>query len=455
MLRLPSYINRTLSVRLSLLVVPTLAILLMASLAVMLYYSRKTLKEEALEKASQTLESTVQHVDNLLLSVEQASGNIYFAILPYLDQPQVLQKYSQKLVECNRYIDGCSIDFKPTEKIAPQWEVPYVANSDAGNRFITFSLPIPGADNKPVGEMNVEVSLSRLSKIILSAKPSPNSFCTLLTTEGSFIVHPDSTKLQQNIFTQMGWRADGQAVEAVKAMVSGETGYKPFKLNGNDYYVFYKPFKRDLVRGRSLTEPKWSVGIIYPEDDIFGDYNRLLYYVLAIAVVGLILILVFSTIIIHRQLAPLQLLTESARRIAKGNYNETIPDSQQQDEIGELQDHFKQMQQSLATNVGELEQLTTTLKERGKGLHAAYEQAKKADQMKTAFLHNMTDQMLNPVDAIDRDTNILCDFSQNKDKEEADRLTEDVRQQCKIITELLNSLLRMSEEETGKEVAHE
>ena len=455
MLRLPSYINRTLSVRLSLLVVPTLAILLMASLAVMLYYSRKTLKEEALEKASQTLESTVQHVDNLLLSVEQASGNIYFAILPYLDQPQVLQKYSQKLVESNRYIDSCSITFHPTEKNAPQWEVPYVANSDAGNRFITFSLPIPGADNKPVGEMNVEVSLSRLSKIILSAKPSPNSFCTLLTTEGSFIVHPDSTKLQQNIFTQMGWRSDSKAVEAVKAMVSGETGYKPFRLNGNDYYVFYKPFKRDLVRGRSLTEPKWSVGIIYPENDIFGDYNRLLYYVLAISVVGLILLLVLSSVIIHRQLSPLRLLTESAQRIAKGNYSETIPDSQQQDEIGQLQEHFRQMQQSLATNVGELEQLKATLEERGKGLHATYIKAKKADQMKTAFLHNMTDQMIGPANTILNDVNALCDFDHSQEKEEASRLTDDIQHQGKVITELLNNLLLMSEEEIEKEVAHE
>ena len=455
MLRLPSYINRTLSVRLSLLVVPTLAILLMASLAVMLYYSRKTLKEEALEKASQTLESTVQHIDNLLLSVEQASGNIYFAILPHLNQPEVIQKYCQKLVKCNRYIDGCSINFKPTEKMAPQWEVPHVTNSEASNRFITFSLPIHDASSKPIGEMNVEVSLSRLSKIILSAKPSPNSYCTLLTTEGSFIVHPDSNKLQQNSFTQMNLRADNKAIEAVKAMVSGETGYKPFHLNGNDYLVFYKPFKRGLVRGRSITGPNWSVGIIYPKDDIFGDYNRLIYYVLAISVVGLILLLVSSSVIIHRQLLPLRLLTESARRIAKGNYSETIPDSQQQDEIGQLQDHFRQMQQSLATNVGELEQLTATLEERGKGLHDTYIKAKKADQMKIAFLHNMTDQMIEPANTILNDVNALCDFEHSQGKEEASRLTDDIQHQGKVITELLNNLLLMSEEEIEKEVAHE
>ena len=454
MAKLPRIITRTLSFRLSLTVIAALATLLLVALLIIFVFSRKAVKEEALQDAGQTLEATMQRIDNILLKVEQSSGNIYWKMLSHIHQPEKLELYTRKLVETTPYITDCTItwdtDSNATDSIFTGWINPEEKNANA---ITTFRLPVFDGRRK-VGVMDVDVSLALVSKLVLDVKPSPNSFCTLLKNDGTIIVHPDSVALNKNIL-ELTKDDHPSMTEAAQAMLNGETGYKYVKLDGEDYYVFYKPFERAEVMGRAMSKLGWSAGIIYPEDDIFGDYNRLLYYVLAIAVVGLILILVFSTIIIHRQLAPLQLLTESARRIAKGNYNETIPDSQQQDEIGELQDHFKQMQQSLATNVGELEQLTTTLKERGKGLHAAYEQAKKADQMKTAFLHNMTDQMLNPVDAIDRDTNILCDFSQNKDKEEADRLTEDVRQQCKIITELLNSLLRMSEEETGKEVAHE
>ena len=48
MLRLSKIINKTLSVRLSLIVVLSMAILLMASLMVMLFFSRKAVKEEML-----------------------------------------------------------------------------------------------------------------------------------------------------------------------------------------------------------------------------------------------------------------------------------------------------------------------------------------------------------------------------------------------------------------------
>lgn len=499
--RLPKYINRTLSVRLSLMVVSAMAILLMASLIVMLHFSRKAVKEEAILKASQTLEGTMLRLDNVLLSVEQASGNIYYSLQPHLDQPDKIHTSCRKLVESNRFIVGCAIAFKPyyfkdqelflsyfrhtegglngpespviqentfgnspyteqtwfTETMSsnkPDWRSPLQGLDVDMEPIVSFCLPISDANRTTLGVMRVDVSLSLLSHIVLEGKPSPNSYCTLLEDDGSFIVHPDSNKLLHQ-FTETHQEVDPAMKEAAKAMVSGETGYRPFKMNHADYYIFYAPFKRAAVQGRSMEYLGWSIGIIYPEDDIFGDYNRLLYNVLAIATIGLLLLYVFSRVVIHRQLLPLRLLTKSAQHIANGNYNEIIPDSQQHDEIGDLQNHFQQMQQSLATNVGELEQLTVTLEKQGKELRAAYEQAQQADHMKTAFLHNMTDQMIGPAAAISHDVDELCDFNSSKSKEETIRLADDIQHQGKTITELLNNLLHVSEEETGKEGDHD
>ena len=87
MLKWPKIINKTLSVKLSLMVVCEIALLLFVALAVMFYFARQTLKAEAMRNAEQTLESTVQHIDNILLSVEQATGNIYYDLLQHLDEP--------------------------------------------------------------------------------------------------------------------------------------------------------------------------------------------------------------------------------------------------------------------------------------------------------------------------------------------------------------------------------
>ena len=497
MFRLPKIINKTLSVRLSLIVVSAMAILLMATLTVMLYYSKKALKEEALEKVSQTLEGTVQSIDNILLSVEQTTGNIYFNLMPHLDQPDMMYTYSRQIVESNKYVAGCAIAFrenfypghelfmpyfrreniggrdtiiqaetfangpyteqawytKPMESARPEWLNPLSGlGDDTGEAPIfTFSLPMYDADGKTAGVVGVDVKLSLLSQIVSATKPSANSYCLLLDSDGTFIVRPSGNKsFLQTAFSLYDDESDSSVGEAVQAMVSGESGYKPFRLNGIDYYVFFKPFTRASIPGRSQEKLEWSVGIIYPEEDIFGDYNSLSTYVLVIAVIGLLLLFLCCRIMIHRQLKPLLMLTASAQRIAKGKYNELIPDSRQADEVGRLQDNFQKMQQSLSSYIGELEQLKTTLQQHGEDLNAAYNQAQKADRMKTAFLHNMTNQMIGPAEAIEKDVNALC--NNNTENLDIAQLSDDIQQNGSTIAELLDNLISISADEKRKEV---
>ena len=489
MQQLRRIINRTLSVRLSLMVVSSMAILLMASLVVMLYFSRKTVKEEALQMASQTLEGTVQCIDNILLSVEQTTGNFYFSLLPYLNSRDSVLSYSRRLVESNPYVMGCAIAFKPgyyPDKeffmayvhhtvdgdgseleeeavydgeyieqpwfsrpillVKPGWQKPMTGNEADEIPIMTFCLPLPGPDSVAVGVMGIGVSLSQLSKVIAEAKPSANSSCMLIDGDGTFIVHPDNGQLIDKTATSLVEKKEYPSVgEITKAMLSGKAGYNAFKINGSGYYIFYKPYKRTKVSGRSMEELNWSIGIVYPEKDIFGDYDSLLYYVLAITLAGLLLLFLLSHTIIKYQLKPLLMLAGKAQRISEGHYDEIIPDSRHSDEIGRLQHNFRLMQKSLASNIGELDQLTTTLQLRGEGLRAAYNETKKADRMKTAFLHNMTNQMIEPAYAIDRAVEKLCAGKVNK------QTANDIQQNGNTIAELLNNLINISDDERLRE----
>ena len=53
-------------------------VLLLFTLGVLTYYSHKVLSEEAHRDANLMLDATVQGIDNILLSVEQATGNVYY-----------------------------------------------------------------------------------------------------------------------------------------------------------------------------------------------------------------------------------------------------------------------------------------------------------------------------------------------------------------------------------------
>ena len=449
MSRLGNHIGKTLSFRLSLWVIGALAILLIGTLCVMFYFSRKALKEEAISDAAQTLDATVNRIDNLLLDVEQSTGNVYFKMMNYLHQPEKLATYAQRLVDDNPYVtdahfhwltDSVTVDTK-----AVGWTTPQQQYCNTSKDALTiFRLPVYDGQTI-VGAFDVTVSLTQLSKIILEAKPSPNSFCVLLGKDGKFIVSPDSTYLNEDAFEVARDRHGNAEVAAIKAMTSGETGYQYIRVQGKDYYVFYKPFVRAEVPGRAKIDLGWSTAIVYPENDIFHDYNRLLHIVLIIAVVGLLLLFISCRFFIHHQLVLLRQLEQSAQHIADGFYNEPIPDSRRKDEIGRLQRCFHQMQQSLSSRVGEMQRASDLLQERREVLEAAYEQAQSGDRMKTNFLYNMSDQMTAPVTIINNCVSIISEHADKLSEEETNSMVDEIQQQGGRITALLNQLITESE----------
>ena len=195
----------------------------------------------------------------------------------------------------------------------------------------------------------------------------------------------------------------------------------------------------------------WSIGVAYAEADIFSAYNRLFNFVLIITFVGMVVMYLHIRLIVRHRLKPLKMLTEHTERIAKGDYSTPIPDSPNIDEIGTLQENFQSMQKSLAVNIGELNELNAAIKERSEELQAAYKEAKKADRMKTVFLHNMTNQMIEPAYAIADDVSVLCNYDKEAEGKEISQLVGNIQQNGNAIAQLLNNLITVSEKQMDDE----
>lgn len=120
-----------------------------------------------------------------------------------LHNPEKVDKYTKKLVEVNPYITDCEIvwdtDSNTTDRPVAGWVDPQLVNISEKEPVGIFTLPIFDNQQK-TGNMVIKVSLAQLSKIVLDAKPSPNSFCTVLRKDGTVIVHPDSSILNKDIF---------------------------------------------------------------------------------------------------------------------------------------------------------------------------------------------------------------------------------------------------------------
>lgn len=480
-----------LSIRISLTMVCAIAVLLLACMIIVLGYSRKAIRNDSFLNASETLEYTIQNIDNVLFSVEQSAGNMYFELLTHIDDPDKMHVYSRKMVELNPYIMGCAIAMEPgfykdrpsfmayyhrasgaegdtvivsSDSFADSpyytqlwytrpmetgrlyWIDPIENADDEQEAVTTFSLPIYNRERRVVGVMGVDVSIVLLSRIVEKAKPTPHSYAVLMGSRNFFLVYPDSSQLfNQGQSVRRYQQADTTVKEVMQAMAAGESGYRRIRKDDGYSYVFFKPYRQTAAAGRAIQDLGWSTAIIFPEDDLKGDYKRMHNVSIFMAFGGLLLLFVLYWFILHRQLHPLRLLTRSAKRIADGHYDETIPDSDHQDEVGMLQKNFRNMQLSLSDRINELHQLTDTLQERGKVLEEAYEQAKEGERVKSALLHNMTNQMLAPVSTINNNVEALCNNYQELDQETTMHLATDIQQQSKIVIELLDDLLHSVE----------
>ena len=64
------------------------------------------MREDALQRTSQTLEGAMVKVDNILLSVEETVGNMYFFVVPLYSNPDTMEVYCHRIVDNNPYITG-------------------------------------------------------------------------------------------------------------------------------------------------------------------------------------------------------------------------------------------------------------------------------------------------------------------------------------------------------------
>ena len=388
------YIRRKLSVRVSLWVVMFAAIIFIAALGFLFYQARETVRQEAINRATQILDKTSLRVDSILNRVEVASTMTKWLVERHPDKSDSMFVYSRSMLENNPDFYNCSIAFEPyyfkdrglycsayTKFVGdtirtiqggsehyqyfftdwylmpkllghPCWTEPYMDLDVATNTsemVTSYCQSLTNKQGQMIGVINTSLSLNWLSQTISSIKPYPHSYSIMIGRGGTYFVHPDTTKItRQTIFTQTMEQPDTALTALGYAMQRGEEGMKRMYIEGKDSYVFYKP----------LGKTGCSMAIVCPESDIFSGFDRLRRTIMAIVTVGLLLMLYLFMRIIARELMPLRRLAKEAEAIASGQFDAELPDFQRIDEIGQLSQSFGNMQQSLVKYIEELKHTT-------------------------------------------------------------------------------------------------
>ena len=386
--------QRSLSNKLSLWTVLFAGLIFLTALGVFFNQSRLAVRMAAIDNATRILDNTVLRVNNILTEVKVATDNTDWLIARHLDAPDSMFVYSRRILQNNPNLNGCSIGFEPfffKEKglyfsayslnsngvirttqegnehyqyfsmdwyqlpkllDRPCWTEPFVDVNPEGisstDMIISYCKPLKDRQGEYIGTIAVDLSLEWLSRTISAVKPYPNSYTIMIGKGGTFFVHPDSTKLfYQTIFTQTLLEPDTAITSLGHAMQAGKEGFRQLTVNDEDCYVFYKP----------LADTGWSVGIVCPAHDIFSGYYNLLNVMIGIVIVGLMLMLMVFSGIISKQMEPLEELVYQAEAISSGRFDESLTELHRNDEIGQLSNSFRDMQQSLVRQMEELKQV--------------------------------------------------------------------------------------------------
>ena len=390
--------NRGLALKLSLLILSSITIIFLFLFSYNYFFSRRIIVNNVEMNAKNLAAATVNQIDTVLHSLEKVPENLaYFLEVSFYDHGEILDLI-RSVIENNSEIYGATIAFEPytldkeTSSFAPYfykrngeikftyipyeyfywdwyqipkelehpaWTEPYYDEGAGEIVMATYSVPFYKTvmgERKFMGVVTADISLSWLQEIVTSIKIAQTGYGFLITKNGTFVTHPDSDfVMNETIFSVAEARGDTRMRQLGREMIRGQSGFVPFEslITGKKCWMVYAP----------LSASGWSLGVLFPQDELMADISSLNRTVLFISLIGFLLILGVIVLIAGSITRPLRALSKATEDIGSGNLDVEIPSIKSRDEVGKLAVSFNYMKSSLKKYIKELTE-TTAAKER-------------------------------------------------------------------------------------------
>lgn len=382
--------NKSFSAKLSFYVISFITVLSVILFGIFYHYSTKTLSQEAEDKIQTMAEVANLKVSALLSKVEKIPDNLGWMIVAYVKNPDSLFAITRRIVKENEEIFGCAIAFEPyyfpgkghyfapysfmsgdtvkTMQVGSEdynyfekgwykgarqtryWSKPYRDAGDPDVITTSYAVPIHGKKGELIAVLSVDLSNKWLRDLANSMKPYEGSYTVIIDKQGRYIMRKEGeTTIGMNMFQTAEEAQDPSVARLVNEMAAGRSGSMIVKDGKTLSYVYYT--------GVFATD--WYMAVVCPYEQVFGQLSRFNMYML----IGFVLLLIFVYVIcflaVRRITKPLTRFSESARAIAGGDFNTSLPTIRSKDELGELYDSFQFMQKQLTEYIERLRSTTT------------------------------------------------------------------------------------------------
>ena len=304
----------------------------------------------------------------VLRQVVENNAEIYGATIafePYMFDPDALyfapyfHKHNGEIKFT--YIGSESYDYfswdwykLPKEQNKPMWSEPY-HDEGAGNIIMsTYSVPFyrtVKGERKLAGIVTADISLAWLQEMVSSIKIAETGYAFLISKKGTLVTHPmQELIMNQTVFSLADKLGQPGLHKLGQSMVNGETNFisKKHLFTGEDAWLFHAP----------LPSNGWSLGVIFPQEELLAGINKLRWELTAFAAGGLGLLLLAIWFIARSITRPLGILSNATEQMAAGKTCDLIQKIDSSDEVGRLAKSFCTMELEIKKHIQEIEDIS-------------------------------------------------------------------------------------------------
>ncbi len=364
------------------------------------YFSRSEIEKAARANAVFLAENTIKKIEEVIRPAEMIPDNLSWMLESGAIPKDSIMPFLAKLVRNNPIIYASAIAFEPgvfatgVEAYAPyayrkgesvettnlwspdynyfimdwyqipavlkkpHWSEPYFDEGGANAMLSTYSTPFyVNQQGKRVfgGIITIDISLEWLTEIVRSVKIFETGYAFLISRTGVYVTHPDFNIVNNHtIFTRAEELEEPELRTIGRDMIKGVSALTSIDLKHLGFVWIYHT---------QLPSTKWSLGVVYPHNEMFAGLRKLTFTILLLSLLGLGLLFLLTIRIINHQISPLSKFASSARGIALGNFKTELPQIGNSHEMQDLYNSFEFMKRELSSYIVNLQE-TTSAKEK-------------------------------------------------------------------------------------------
>ncbi|MCK5821262.1 MAG: SpoIIE family protein phosphatase [Bacteroidales bacterium] len=386
--------KKSFAIRVSLYILPFVSLLIAAILIFYYFFSRGMITDSAESNAGEIAQSAVNRIEQVLVSVEKVTKSEALFTQVFTPDDAAIRLMLSQGIKSNPEIFGGALAFEPNNFNSEQryyapyayrnqdtiqisylgnenyeyfymdwyqipftlnkayWTEPYYDKGGGNILMSSFSIPFyKKAESKSIaGIATSNIALDWLTAIVDSIQVYETGYAFLISRTGTLISHPAKDKIMHESIFSLAKEMDNLKLREIgRAMINGESDlvYIDNELFPESW-LYYLPFPSN----------GWSLGIVFPDSELFASLKKMNASLIFLGLIGFSLLCFIIFNAARRVTVPLRKFAKSAREIAEGKFDTTLPEIKTQDEMGQLYHAFEYLRKELGVYIENLKQTT-------------------------------------------------------------------------------------------------